>query len=250
MIAEGKREDIESIYSMIDGGTDTSACTKKDIVIASGAVVAAFSIQDMYTDRTIAPGLYIIAPREKSDALAFNRMVLPRVFSVVDSQITMKVDASGKMSFLVTDINTGAPRAGQEIELRKNILRTYTESWDSVSQQSIKTYLPFTNRSFATGVVLGTTLGDGSFQIQRDALIPGEYSPPYGLMYEWYDDYEGQYQSFVATTLGDGHFGYVVSTWNDGITGWNFGLKDSDYSWETRGAYMSYLHTDRKLYLP
>lgn len=41
-----------------------------------------------------------------------------------------------------------------------------------------------------------------------------------------------------------------MSTWNDGITGWNFGLKDSDYSWETRGAYTSYLHTDRKLYLP
>lgn len=41
-------------------------------------------------------------------------------------------------------------------------------------------------------------------------------------MYEWYGDYEGQYQSFVATNTGDGHFGYVVSTWNDGITGWNF----------------------------
>ena len=41
----------------------------------------------------------------------------------------------------------------------------------------------------------------------------------------------------------------MVSTWNDGITGWNFGLKDSDYSWETRGQYLGYIHTDRKLYL-
>jgi uncharacterized protein YfaS (alpha-2-macroglobulin family) len=41
-----------------------------------------------------------------------------------------------------------------------------------------------------------------------------------------------------------------VSTWNDGITGWNFGLKDSDYSWETRSPYLGYIHTDRKLYLP
>lgn len=50
--------------------------------------------------------------------------------------------------------------------------------------------------------------------------------------------------------MGDGHFGYVVSTWNDGITGWNFGLKDSDYSWETRPTYSAYIHTDRRLYLP
>lgn len=154
MIAEGRREDIDSIYAMLDGGSETSLCTKKDIVIGTGAFVAPFSVQDMYSDRTIAPGLYIIAPREKSDAIGFNHIVLPRVFSIVDSQITMKVDASGKMSFLVTDINTGAPRGGQTIQLNKNILKTYTENWDSSIGQSIKTYLPFTNRSFATGVTL------------------------------------------------------------------------------------------------
>lgn len=41
-----------------------------------------------------------------------------------------------------------------------------------------------------------------------------------------------------------------MSTWNDGITGWNFGMKDSDYSWETRSPYTAYTHTDRRLYLP
>jgi alpha-2-macroglobulin len=250
MITEGRREDIESIYAMLDGWVETSLCTKRDIVIGSGTSVAPFSVQDMYSDHTIDPGLYILAPRLQSDALSFNRIVLPRVFSVVDSQITMKVDASGKMSFLVTDINTWAPRSGQEIQLNKNILKTHTETWDTKSQQSIKTYLPFSNRSFSTGITLWDTATDGSLETYREALTPDEYSPPYGLMYEWYGDYEGQYQSFVATSAGDGHFGYVVSTWNDGITGWNFGLKDSDYSWETRGAYTSYLHTDRKLYLP
>ncbi len=60
----------------------------------------------MYPDATIAPGLYILAPREKEVALSFDKVVLPRVFSVVDSQVTMKVDASGKMQFLVTDITT------------------------------------------------------------------------------------------------------------------------------------------------
>ncbi len=41
-----------------------------------------------------------------------------------------------------------------------------------------------------------------------------------------------------------------MSTWNDGITGYNFGIKDSDYSYSTRSQYTSYLHTDRRLYLP
>ena len=81
-------------------------------------------------------------------------MVLPRIFSVIDSQITMKVDASGKMTFLVTDINTGAPRDNQSMRVFKNITRTYTEEWDPRAERSIKTYLPFTNRSFATGVIL------------------------------------------------------------------------------------------------
>ncbi len=65
MITEGKREDIESIYAMLDGGVETSLCAKSDIIIASGASVAPFSVQDMYPDHTIAPGLYIIAPRDK-----------------------------------------------------------------------------------------------------------------------------------------------------------------------------------------
>ena len=64
----------------------------------------------MYASQTLAPGLYILAPREKEVAMGFSRIVLPRVFSVVDTQVTMKVDASGKMQFLATDINTGAPR--------------------------------------------------------------------------------------------------------------------------------------------
>jgi uncharacterized protein YfaS (alpha-2-macroglobulin family) len=42
----------------------------------------------------------------------------------------------------------------------------------------------------------------------------------------------------------------VVSTWNDGITGWNFGLKESDYTWDNRSLYSAYIHTDRRLYLP
>lgn len=41
-----------------------------------------------------------------------------------------------------------------------------------------------------------------------------------------------------------------MSTWNDGITGYNFGIKDSDYSWSSRPDFTTYIHTDRRLYLP
>lgn len=41
-----------------------------------------------------------------------------------------------------------------------------------------------------------------------------------------------------------------MSTWNDGITGWNFGFRESDYSWDQRPPYSAYIHTDRRLYLP
>ncbi len=60
----------------------------------------------MYEGQSIEPGLYILAPREKEIATTFSRVVLPRVFSVIDTQVTMKVDASGKMQFLATDIRT------------------------------------------------------------------------------------------------------------------------------------------------
>ncbi len=67
---------------------------------------------------------------------------------------------------------------------------------------------------------------------------------------EWWWSYEWRYNSFVAISRWSGHFGYVVSTWNDGITGWNFGLKESDYGWSNRSLYSAYTHTDRRLYLP
>lgn len=250
MIAEWKREDLDTIYNMLDGGLDTSECTKSDIHISTGATISKFHVSDMYPNHALKPWLYILAPKEKSVALSFNKVVLPRIFSVIDSQVTMKVDASGKMTFLVTDINTGAPRDNQSVRVFKNITRTYTEEWDPRTEKSIRTYLPFTNRSFATGVTLGSTKQDGVLTVSKNELTPDEYSPPYGLMYEWYGDYEWRYESFLASSEWDNHFGYVVSTWNDGITWWNFGMKDSDYSWDTRGKYTTYLHTDRRLYLP
>ena len=78
----------------------------------------------------------------------------------------------------------------------------------------------------------------------------GYESSPYTLSFEDWWDYEGRYDSFIVESRSGNRLGYLVSTWNDGITGYNFGIKDSDYSYATRGNYTAYLHTDRKLYLP
>lgn len=41
-----------------------------------------------------------------------------------------------------------------------------------------------------------------------------------------------------------------MSTWNDGIAGWNFGFRDMDYGWSASSQNLAYTHTDRRLYLP
>jgi hypothetical protein len=53
---------------------------------------------------------------------------------VVDTQLTLKVDASGKIQVLATDITTGEPRSKQEIQLLQNISRTYTEEQIEVTE--------------------------------------------------------------------------------------------------------------------
>jgi uncharacterized protein YfaS (alpha-2-macroglobulin family) len=187
-----------------------------------------------------------MAYADQVDIAGFDRWVAPRTLSIIDTHITMKIDSSGKMQFLATDIRTGEPRGWQDIVLRSNISQLYTQTWDSSQQENHITYLPLSTLSWGTGDLLGKTNTDGTLAKYKKDI---DGSSPYGLSSEWWD-YEGRYDSFVAITEGGGHFGYVVSTWNDGITGWNFGLKDSDYGWDNRSLYSAYTHTERRLYLP
>lgn len=250
MIQEAKEEYTPTLYTLLSS-SETSSCTKKDIVISSGSLMAPFRVQDFESDKELSPWLYVLAFRNADDVGGFDRFVSPRVFSVVDSHITMKVDASGKMSFLVTDINTGKPLTNQTLTLSQNITRSYTEQWNQTTRQYDISYLPLSNASFTPSIMVGQTDAGGFLTTEKKTLKEDDYNTPYWLSheYEW-DSYEWRYNSFIATSVSDGHFGYVVSTWNDGITGWNFGLKDSDYSWETRPKYSAYIHTDRLLYLP
>ena len=93
------------------------------------------------------------------DGEKYAKPIVPIIFSIVDTHITLKVDASGKMMVLATDISTGKPLPDQEITLMRNISRTHTEKWDPNTGKTDKLYLPLTTQSFATGIVVGKTDG-------------------------------------------------------------------------------------------
>ncbi len=52
--------------------------------------------------------------------------------------------------------------------------------------------------------------------------IEGYDDTPYGLSFENWWEYEGRYDSFLVKSQSSDRMGLVVSTWNDGITGFNF----------------------------
>lgn len=121
----------DALYDIMSG-SGSSGCNKKDIDLTNTGYVSNFSLQDIALGGKLTPGMYIVGLTQKSDATSFRNLVMPILFTVMDTHITMKVDASGKMLFLVTDISTGAPLPDQDITVMRNITRTYTEKWDSV----------------------------------------------------------------------------------------------------------------------
>jgi hypothetical protein len=54
----------------------------------------------------------------------------------------MKIDTSGKMQLLATDIRTGEPRSNQDIILKNNISQLYKQDWNSSKQTYDITYTP------------------------------------------------------------------------------------------------------------
>lgn len=66
-----------------------------------------FRANDLAPNRNLIPGLYALSFANVEDIMALSgKLVQPLLFSVVDTHITMKVDASGKMMLLVTDLMT------------------------------------------------------------------------------------------------------------------------------------------------
>ncbi len=241
------KEHIPVVYSLL-WGNDVSNCVIKSITMSPGSVISNFDVNEFYP-KWLTPGLYVMAFAREWDISSLEKWVSPRVFSVVDTHITMKLDTTGKIQLLATDIRTGEPRSEQSITLRENISQLYTQKWNQGKQSYDIAYTPLSALSWWTGITIGKTSWDGVLQKDQITLADGSQYNPYNLTNEW-GDYEGRYSSFIAVSKWGGHFGYVVSTWNDGITGWNFGMKESDYGWENRSLYSVYMHTDRRLYLP
>jgi hypothetical protein len=101
----------------------------------------------------------------------------------------MKIDTSGKMQFLTTDINTGEPRPSQDITLNQNISQLYKQDWNNTKQSYDITYTPLSAASWGTGITLGRTLTDGTLsKNQITAALDG--NNPYNYTSEWWGDYE------------------------------------------------------------
>jgi alpha-2-macroglobulin len=250
ILSDTSRANNIDLWSLLP--TSSSDCREKDIVLTSWGYVSSFTVNDFLPPDATKTWLYVLSFARTEDTEKFERFISPLLFSIVDTHVTLKVDSSGKMMILTTDISTGLPLPDQEITVMRNISRTHTEKWDPVTGKTDKIYLPLTNQSFATGVVIGKTDARWYLDTKIDTLkgIDDYDSTPYWLAFDSWWDYEGRYDSFLVESRASGSLGYLVSTWNDGITGYNFGIKDSDYSWESRPEFTTYLHTDRRLYLP
>lgn len=85
---------------------DPSLCKKKDLVIARDGYVSPFVAEDFAPSRTLENGLYVMTLANEKDMLDASRFFRPVIFSIIDTNITLKVDASGKIMVLATDIAT------------------------------------------------------------------------------------------------------------------------------------------------
>lgn len=103
----------------------------------------------------------------------------------------MKVDPSGEFLFLVTDSITGKPLKDQEILIRRNITRTYTEYLDTTTNQRVRADAPPLAQAFSTGKILGNTDADGFLRVHLDRLEGIAYAAdPYSLTFENGGEYE------------------------------------------------------------
>ncbi len=123
-----------------------------------------------------------MAFQNKEDIMGIDRWVSPRVFSVIDTHITMKIDSSGKIQVLATDIRTGEPRQEQDITIRNNISQLYTQAWNNGKNKYDITYTPLSALSWGTGILLGKTTKDGTLQQDSTTI---DSNNPYNLTSEW-----------------------------------------------------------------
>ena len=139
-------------------------------------------IAAFFPEKKQMPGLYVLAFADPTDAIYTSKWLRPVLFSLLDTHITMKLDASGKALFFATDMTTSIPLAGQEIRIFKNIGRTYSEGWNSTTEKIDINYLPLSTLTYSTGITLGRTNKDGFLSVDLKNLLDGESA--YGFTFE------------------------------------------------------------------
>lgn len=164
-----KRVHLDEFYEFF-ASDRTKNCVKKDITLTSDQAVTSFRLQDMVEGGVISPGLYVVAFRNQDDIRPFDRFVSPRVFSVLDTHITMKLDVSGDMQVLVTDMLDRRPRPNAEVRYSRNIGKTADLSWDPEKREYQQKDTPLSDQIFATGILLGTTDDSGMLSLSREAV--------------------------------------------------------------------------------
>ncbi|MDF2379161.1 MAG: MG2 domain-containing protein [Candidatus Gracilibacteria bacterium] len=168
-------------------------------------------------------------------------VISPLFFSIVDAHISMKLSESGKALFWVNDIQTGEGIAGLTLKAYHNEFTASESRWNSSTRQTDYTYFsPLEKPVYKSLGEIGKTDDQGFLQadFSNDDYLEAFQS--------WYDAPE--HNSLAITASNDNHLTYVVSKWNSGIAGWNFGFEPQ--SWGTGSRYSAHLFTDRKLYKP
>lgn len=103
---ESDKKYTDSVYTILNSKTEAFGCVKKDIVLSGSGYVSPFDVSDLINGQTLKTGLYMLYFTEQNDLTSFPRFIEPLVFSVVDTHLTMKVDASGNILILATDLLT------------------------------------------------------------------------------------------------------------------------------------------------
>ena len=247
----GKKGDSWILYSILSSSwSGVYGCEKTILSIPEGSYSYKFTLQDVLKKKEV--GQYVLFFSKIEDITKAQNFVKPILFSILDTNIVMKVSQEGDSLFLVTDIYTWKPMKDQEIMVYQNISRSVERTWNSQKGMYDLKYIPLAEKRFSTWVYIWKTNNEGFLQVNLKNYIKD--GDPYSLTFEdwWGSQEDGSYRSFVAVVRSDSHFWFVVSTWNDGIAPWNFWFDTSDtrYYYGSLQRYNAYIHTDRMLYLP
>lgn len=164
----------------------------------------------------------------------------PILYGVVGLHLVAKTAADNTVLLQVTDIATGEPVEGATVAAVEARGKIFNDRFEGVYRREP---VAGAEKMLGTSQELGRTAAGGLLRTQPRAATSLRGTT------DVYDEYKAVI--YTAQT-DDGRSGYVSSTWDDGIAGWNFGF-GLDYSAMEPNAYTTkaaYLTAERTLYKP